>query len=176
MNPLDAFIHWRDHWSDISEHLYTLYDATHQRNGTIALELGTRGGVSTSALLSGLLEDGHLWSVDLDDCSALFAGCNDWTFIQSDSCDVARIDAAGLPPLLDVLFIDTAHTEEQTFKELSTWGPRVRPGGVILLHDAYDGSTFPGVIAACMRYCDPRGLELRIRAGSYGLAIIEVPA
>lgn len=177
MEPIDAFLHWRDHWSDIQTHLSTLYDAA--RMTEAMLELGTRGGVSTSALLAGTCDssvEGHLWSVDRDDCSALFAECPRWTFIQADSCDVAAIEAAGLPALIDVLFIDTAHTREQTYRELSTWGPRVRPGGIILLHDAYDGSTFPGVIAACMDYCDPRGLDLLIKPGSYGLAIIEVPS
>lgn len=179
MDPFEAFTHWRDHWSDIQAHLLRLYTATRRGEG-IVLELGTRGGVSTSAFLTGIeierQSHGHLWSVDRDNCADLFAECDAWTFVQADSCDVQALEAAGLPDNIDVLFIDTEHTEEQTFRELTTWGPRVRPGGVILLHDAYDGSTFPGVIAACMHYCDPRGLDLRIKPGSYGLAVIGVPA
>jgi hypothetical protein len=53
-----------------------------------------------------------------------------WTFVQAD--DLKVVDEA---PTCDVLFIDTTHGYQQTWNELLNYAPKVRTGGVILLHD-----------------------------------------
>lgn len=44
----------------------------------------------------------------------------------------------------DVVFIDAMHTYEGVQDDIARWWPRVRPGGVLCLHD-YGHAAFPGV-------------------------------
>lgn len=158
-------------WSDVQTHLPILFESA---RGNV-LELGVRAGISTTALLAGVeAHGGHVWSVDRDDCSPVWAGHPCWTFIRADSLnsDVARI-VKGIDQL-DCLFIDTEHTEERTISELRLWGQFVQPGGVILLHDTDDMSTYPGVRNAIETYCAERGLTAEYREGSYGLGVIRL--
>ena len=48
----------------------------------------------------------------------------------------------------------------------------MRTGGVILLHDTDDMSTYPGVRNAMERYCADTGRTPEYREGSYGLGVI----
>lgn len=158
----EQYDYWLEHWSDVQTHLPTLYQAA---CGNV-LELGVRAGVSTSALLAGVSDHGgHVWSVDRDDCSPVFGGHPHWTFVQGDSLD----DIADLPDELDLLFIDTEHTEDRTIAELRLWGPRSK---VIMLHDTDDGSTYPGVRDAMETYCRESGRVAEFHEGSYGLGVI----
>lgn len=164
-------------WSDVQSHLTTLFDCAH---GNV-LELGVRAGISTTALLAGVeARGGHVWSVDRDDCSPVWAGHAQWSFIQADSLETDRIARAMGWPMttpadaIECLFIDTAHTEERTIAELRAWGGHVRPGGVILLHDTDDSSTYPGVRNAISVYCSTRNLTPLYMPGSYGLGVIRL--
>jgi predicted O-methyltransferase YrrM len=157
-------------WSDIRRHLPVLRE---RASGNV-LELGTRNGVSTVALLAGVEENGgHVWSVDVNDCAALFAWHPRWTFIRADSCDVGAITASGVPDDLDLLFLDTLHHYEQVKQELDTWGNAVVPGGSILVHDT---ELYPqGAGQAVQDWTVERGYVATFRSGSNGLGIIEVP-
>src|SRR5678810_372588 len=78
--------------SDIQHHLGLLFSLAH---GNV-LELGTRGGVSTVALLAGVeLRGGHVWSVDIEDCSGVLPPHPQWTFVQGDSRDTALYETLG---------------------------------------------------------------------------------
>jgi hypothetical protein len=166
MGATERYHYWLEHWSDVQAHLPTLFEAA---RGNV-LELGVRAGVSTSALLAGVeAHGGHVWSVDRDDCSSVFAGHPQWTFVQADSLNIERITQF---ERLDCLFIDTEHTEDRTLKELMMWGVVVGKGGTILLHDTDDGSTYPGVRNAIEAYCAERGLTPEYYEGSYGLGVI----
>jgi spermidine synthase len=58
-------------------------------------------------------------------------------------------------PLIDLLIVDTDHTEDTTTHEIETWMPHVRTGGIIFFHD-YDAvgtrfehqEQYPGVKVA----------------------------
>lgn len=152
--------------SDIQHHLGLLYSLA---RGTV-VELGTRSGVSTAALLAGVeARGGHVWSIDIDDCSALYAGYPLWTCIQSDSRN------AELPVQIgpvDLLLIDTEHTTEMASAELALWAPHMQPGGTILLHDP---ETFPGVRRAIAEFCAQTGWPVTYVLPCNGMAMIEVP-
>jgi predicted O-methyltransferase YrrM len=147
-----------------------------QARGNV-LELGVRGGSSTAAFLAAA-EEGRvdrLWSVDVNDCGGIWAhGHRSWTFIQSDSVDRRRIEHLAkhqghrLPGAFDVLFIDTSHTYPQTLMELTTWGPLVKPDGLILLHDAYT----QGVQDAVEEWTKTMGFRYSLRVGSWGMFVI----
>ena len=153
--------------SDIQHHLGLLYSLA---RGNV-VELGTRGGVSTTALLAGVeAHGGRVWSVDVDDCAKLYEGHPQWSFIQSDSRNPelpARLD---MP--IDLLLIDTEHNVLQTAAELALWAPHMRPGGHICLHDP---ETFPGVRRAVTEFCAANGWPVTFVLPCHGMAVIEVP-
>lgn len=133
----------RRDYPNIHEHLPRLEAEAHG----VVLELGSRDGSSTGALLAGVAaRGGEVWSVDSDrTCAEAWYGHPRWHFLCCDSVDIAALWAAGMPERIDVLFIDSEHTYEQARKELFTWLPHLAPGGVVLMHDT---KTFPGVAKA----------------------------
>ena len=156
--------------SDIQHHLPLLFSLA---RGNV-LELGTRSGVSTAALLAGVeRQGGHVWSMDIEDCSQVAAGHTQWVFIQGDSRDAkfATMFSEGDVPL-DLLLIDTFHSYEQSQAELSLWGLLVKPGGTICMHDT---ETFPGVRRAAQEFADAHGWPITFVLPCHGMTVITRP-
>lgn len=142
-----------DRWvaasSDIHDHLGTLFYEAVAARPRLMVELGTRGGVSTRALLAAAEVTGaHLLSVDIEDCAAVELPPPlkaRWTFIRADDLAFAGkpfaefCAARNLPPLAEVIFIDTSHEYRHTKAELETWLPRLAPAGVMMFHDTNMG-------------------------------------
>ena len=164
------FIRYQQHVatpSDIQHHLPLLFSLA---KGNV-LELGTRSGVSTAALLAGVeRHGGFVHSVDMDDCSQVAAGHAQWCFIRGDSRNPELIEQVDTP--IDLLLIDTDHTYEQATAELSLWGPHVAPGGTIAMHDP---ETFPGVRRAAQEFADAHGWPITFVLPCNGMAIIRRP-
>lgn len=165
------------HPSDIWEHLPTLHTLAH---GKEVIELGVRSGNSTCAFLAAIEEDGgHLWSVDSEQprVPEEWAGLGFWTLIVGNDLHVAD----QLPDACDVLFVDTSHAFDHTLAELVLYGPRVRTGGVIVLHDTTleqpenvgPHPPFP-VREAIDRYCEVHGYAWTNNTACNGLGIVEV--
>jgi cephalosporin hydroxylase len=176
-----TFQRYQQHYatqSDIQHHLGLLFSLAH---GNV-LELGTRGGVSTAALLAGVeRHGGHVWSVDLDDCSQVAAGHEQWTFIQGSSTDPGPVLGAAFGYAdspsdtigwITLLLIDTEHTYSQATAELALWGPHVAPGGHICMHDP---ETFPGVRRAAQEFAAAQGWPITIVLPCNGMAVIRRP-
>lgn len=164
--------------SDINEHLPTFVAAVEELDALRVIELGVRYGVSTIAWLHALQGKGHLWSVDcsfpvpapgsdvnLLDPQGPLGVVPWWTFILG--YDDWQIVLDALPALVDIVFIDTQHTYEQTTRELELYVPRVRKGGRVYLHDTALEITgnattpqplFP-VRTAMIDYCDAHDLS-----------------
>lgn len=147
------------------------------------IELGVRHGVSTIAWLHALssVEGGHLWSVDRsfpgDDAPIRQVNVQPdrWTFVLGD--DLGKHTLEALPDLVDIVFIDTAHTLAHTYRELCTYGLRVRPGGVILLHDTLENAVETGypVRTAIDRFVSLHSLPpWTHRPWNNGLGIIQI--
>lgn len=156
--------------SDIYHHLPLLFAKAH---GNV-VELGTRSGVSTAALLAGVeRHGGHVWSVDIDPQSAhVAAGHPQWTFVQASSTDMQTRQALKKAQPIDLLLIDTIHTEAHVAAEFAVWADAVRKGGVICVHDT---ETFPGVRRAVEAACAARGWPVSFVRPCHGMAVIEVP-
>lgn len=124
---------------DINEHLLTMYDTVigkHRVSGVaLIVELGVRTGISTFAL-SRVAEDigAQLISVDINDCSKA-CDWNKWAFKRMDSLIFADTLKKIINNTIDILFIDTIHTYDQTTKELLKYLPLMSPHGIIMLHD-----------------------------------------
>lgn len=123
-------------WSDIQDHLPFLHEAALSYPACQVIELGVRGGRSTSALLSAAERvGGHLWSCDINSPQVppAWRESPHWTFTLGRS--LGRSVLAAMPAQADVVLIDSSHEFDQTLAELQEYVPRVRPGGVVLLHD-----------------------------------------
>ena len=103
------------------------------------VEIGPDGGWSTSWLLAALRDNGRgqLYSYDRFDHSTrtvprdLAAGR--WTFSRGD----VKQQLHGLPPRIDYLFIDCAHTEQFARWYVRELFPRLEPGTPIGIHDIF---------------------------------------
>lgn len=166
--------------SDIVDHLPRLH-AEASGGDAFVIELGVRTGVSTIAFLHAVeLHGGHVWSVDINPPPPHeWTGHEQWTFMLGDDLELAE----QLPDNVDVVFIDTSHTYDQTCAELEMYVEKVRPGGVVLLHDVelkhpelspITDPPFP-VRAAVDEYCAANGLTVEIVSGCYGLGVIRIP-
>jgi glycosyltransferase involved in cell wall biosynthesis len=154
--------------SDIRHHLPLLYSLA---RGNV-VELGTRGGASTQALLAGVeRRGGKVLSIDIEDCSAVAAGHPLWAFLQGNSTDERTAETAAEWRPIDLLLVDSEHTTEQVAAELALWAPHVAPGGTICLHDP---ETFPGVRRAIEDYTRGRAdLAVTYVLPNNGMAVIE---
>ena len=159
-------------WSDIQGHMPFLADTVAGYEQPVVIELGVRSGQSTSALLAGLAGAGELWSVDIDPAQvpAHWHDLPEWRFLQAD--DVSEQAQQWLPAACDVLFIDTSHETRHTLTELRLYVPRVKAGGVVLLHDtewAPPSTMLPGpggmVTDALNAYAAETGLSWSNRTG-----------
>lgn len=163
--------------SDIHAHLGYMRDLVVELGALVVIELGVRAANSTVAWLAGLeATGGYLWSVDV--AAAMTAIDHDrWTFVQGDDMHPAVM--ADLPPKADILFIDTSHQYQHTLAELRLYGPLVRAGGRIVLHDTElahpDGDPDPEpypVRRAIEDWCAETGHEWEERTGCWGLGVI----
>jgi predicted O-methyltransferase YrrM len=133
--------------NDISEHLPLFSLLVNEFKLERIVELGTRSGNSTLVLLEAARQiGGTVLSMDVQPCHEArgrisAAGLEPfWTFWQANDLEVP---AAEVPGPIDLLFIDTLHTYRQMKAELAKFGPMVRPGGWIVIHDyvAFSGLT-----------------------------------
>jgi len=159
--PEETYEFFTHNWCDISQHLPFLRENS---RGNV-VEIGTRDGASTSALLLGVKENvgGHLWSVDINpECSRIFPPDPQWTFIHGHSRDNADRILAQIPGYVDLLFIDGDHSYEMVKSDLAIYGPLAK---TIMLHDVeLEGA---GVYQAATEYG-----KLEIKSGCYGLGVI----
>lgn len=136
MSIADVYDQLLSRWSDIQDMMPLLRETAASYPRPVIIELGVRSGNSTTALLAGTaLNGGEVWSCDIDAVSLPpeVASLESWKFRHGDSAGEAIL--AWMPQEADVIFIDTSHTYEQTIAELEAYVPRLKPGGVMLLHD-----------------------------------------
>ena len=70
---------------------------------------------------------------------------------------------------IDLLFIDSLHTYEDTYDDLVEWGTHVVPGGTIICHD--HAPTFSGIVKAVKKYADSND-DIKVVDGG-GIAILK---
>jgi hypothetical protein len=115
----------------------------------LIVELGTRDGISTRALLAAAeISDAHVLSIDTADCSRIAIGerfRQRWTFACADDVIFAGPPFANFcaernwPPVADVILVDTSHVYEHTKREIESWVPRLSRRGTMLFHDTNMG-------------------------------------
>ncbi len=128
----------------------------------VFVELGTHTGESYFAFCQALAEGGvqsQAFAVDTwrgdqhtgaydDSVYADVHAHNEGHYGSFSQLLRMRFDEAAaefLDESIDVLHIDGAHTYEAVRQDFDTWWPKVRPGGVLLLHDAAERQADFGV-------------------------------
>jgi predicted O-methyltransferase YrrM len=157
--------------TDIHEHLVTLYMLTVELRLKTVVELGTRTGESTVALLFAAKEcSGEVFSYDINDCPDAkraverYGLQGHWHFNRSDDL---KVDWNGP---IDHLYVDTSHTYDQTLRELQKFEPHVNHNGIITMHDPI---AFPAVRAAATTYMKGRDdMRLYEYTNNNGLLVI----
>jgi predicted O-methyltransferase YrrM len=148
------------------------------------LEIGVRYGVSTAAFILGVeANGGHLYSIDIKDCSNLY-NHPQWTFLQGNSHDM---DLSAVP-FLDILFIDGDHSYSGTLADLIRFTPYVKRGGLIMCHDVApiqdipeytesngENITLAGVRRAWDEWLSNKNWPREILSGKFGLGVAGVP-
>ena len=167
---------------DIRAQMPVLYAWAHQP-GVRIIECGVRGGYSTCAFLAGIERagtGGELWSVDINE-PEVPSWWHDLPFWHQITADSASAEALTFcPDDVDILFSDTSHEYDQTLGELLAYAPKVRPGGIILVHDtdAMENATAvhcPDVPPAMDAFCKETGLSWYQHPGWNGLGVVEIP-
>ena len=127
-------------WSErgLCEHAELLTAGVETYQPATVFELGVRTGVSSAIFLAAIDRfGGQLWSADLDLPHGPYVysilGHPAWTFISGDTGNLDTVQS--FPAECDILFTDTSHEYVQTYIELCNWSPKVKPSGVILIHD-----------------------------------------
>jgi predicted O-methyltransferase YrrM len=148
--------------SDISDHLGVLFSETVLTRPRLIVELGTRGGESTRALIAAAsVNNAKMLSVDIDSAPPLdVPGSERWSFVQSDDVGFGRETDGferwcadhGLAPEADVIFIDTSHLYEHTKEEIAVWHKRLSPAGVMLFHDTNMSTGLAGRLDGSVAY------------------------
>ena len=98
------------------------------------LEFGVQNGESTIRFLDLCNKNnGHLYSVDIDDCSNV---SNDkrWKFIKTrdDNFDFVK---SQIPKELDVIFIDSVHEANHVEKIFYNYYDQLKIGGYLFIDD-----------------------------------------
>lgn len=124
------------------------------------IELGCFIGWTSAHLALGMQEagtNGTLWCVDNDKRFVEYTRANlvrlglekRVTFLCGRSVDDAIL--AALPPVADMVFIDTSHLFEDTRREIALYSKRFASTGFMVLHDTIQ---FPGVRRAVAEVLD----------------------
>lgn len=163
--------------SDIVDHMLTLYSWARGWPNAHILELGVRKGNSTCAFLAALEVDrrGCLWSIDIatPEVPQEWHESPHWQFLKAHDLSGRAADFA--PRELDVLFVDAEHDYGSVRAELDLYGPRVRKGGVILMHDT-DEPHLSGPGTAATAYCEehPEAEVQEFIRGCNGLGVLRI--
>lgn len=137
-----------DQRSDISDHLGTIFYTAIDAAPRLIVELGTRGGDSTRALLAAAaVTQSTLLSIDIEDCGQISVPFRErWHFVKADDVEFGRTGfrnwclGHSIEPVIDVLFIDTTHEYEHTREEIEVWGAFLSREGIMIFHDTNTGT------------------------------------
>jgi len=119
-------------------HLRVMADSLLERENPCILEFGVERGTSTKAFV-WLAEklNGHVYSVDIVDCSKVLSSKN-WTFLQSDDLRIdyvlsvfKKIKITGV----DLIYIDSYHENFHVEKLLNSYFEYVKKDGAIFVDD-----------------------------------------
>lgn len=127
---------------DSDRHLISLFAIALASKGKTYVELGVREGHTTEPLLEAAkLNNGHLWSVDIESPTIFKPSDDSHTFIKS--CALEFLKNWPKDKKIDFIYIDDWHSYSHVKKELEYIDQYVGPSSIILIHDLMYGNTEP---------------------------------
>jgi predicted O-methyltransferase YrrM len=135
-----------------TEHIYFAYDLIAQLRPAAVVELGTDRGESYFAFCQSIAENGtatRSFAIDHWQGDPHAGSYDETTFNDVDSHNRSHYSSfstllrstfdEALPRFadesIDLLHLDGHHTEEAVWHDLESWLPKLRPGGILLMHD-----------------------------------------
>ena len=117
------------------------------RTNPIIVELGVDKGQSTRVFLNAISgkSNSRLISVDIRDCKDAVKS-DKWEFVQQNSLDVDLL-LSKKPVLkdgIDILYVDSLHTESHVLKEIYGFFEYIKPNGLIYFDDIDSGPYMSG--------------------------------
>ena len=98
------------------------------------LEFGVRKGISTKLFLEiARLNNGRVYSVDIDDCSSLFNDKN-WNFFKTRDDNFDYIQK-NVPSQLDVIYLDSVHEANHVENIFYNYFSFLKVGGYFIIDD-----------------------------------------
>lgn len=141
------------YWGNALTFIYGLAVGSRARQ---ILEVGVWHGGSTRALLhAAAVNDGHLTSIDIDDCGGAVPAplCDRWTFVRGDSR--AILPTIDFP--IGFALIDGEHSFDAVSRELKEIDRVIASRGCVVLDDCW--ATFQGVLDAFHAFRSTRPIE-----------------
>ena len=127
---------------DSDRHLVSIFAMALASKGKTYVELGVREGHTTEPLYEAArLNEGHLWSVDLNDPTEYQPNNGHYTFTKQDS--IKFLEEWPKDKKMDVVFVDDWHSYPHVKRQLELLDECVGPSSIILLHDLMYGNTDP---------------------------------
>ena len=135
-----------------TEHIFFAYDLVAQLRPRLLVELGTDRGESYFAFCQSALENQtgtRCYAIDHWRGDPHAGSYDETTFLAVEAHNRAHYTAFSTllrstfdaaqdrfePESIDLLHIDGHHTEAAVRHDLETWLPKLRPGGILLMHD-----------------------------------------
>ena len=136
-------------WTD---NLHFAYDLIATLRPKVLVELGTDRGESYFSFCQSVAENQtgtRCFAVDTWQGDEQSGGCDETTFGEVQQHNAQHYAAFSTllrmrfdeavdrfePARIDLLHLDGLHTEEAVRHDIETWLPKLRPGGILLMHD-----------------------------------------
>jgi len=122
--------------TDLGVNAEVLLNLIKTKENAVFVDLGVRNGNSSTIFLEGSTErENKVYGVDISfsSCPTKVKEHPNYTMIENDSVIAGEEWDSGE---VDVLFIDTIHSEPQVMCELHKWYPHMKKGGSIVFHDS----------------------------------------
>jgi predicted O-methyltransferase YrrM len=127
---------------DSDRHLISIFSIALSSRGKTFIELGVREGYTTEPLLlSAEMNNGHLWSVDINPPSKFVTNSPNYTFCKQDSIEFLK--NWDVNKKVDVIYVDDWHSYPHVKEQLELIDRIVSPSSIVLLHDLMYGNTDP---------------------------------
>ena len=131
----------------VANQLLEMHAEALKRTNPIIVELGVDKGQSTRVFLNAISEknNSRLISIDIRDCKDAVIS-DKWEFVHQNSIDIESLLSKKpfLKDGIDILYIDSLHTESHVLKEIYGFFEYIKPKGIIYFDDIDSGPYMNG--------------------------------
>tara|TARA_X000001036_G_scaffold428346_1_gene458024 strand:+ start:758 stop:1519 length:762 start_codon:yes stop_codon:yes gene_type:complete len=126
----------------VANQLLEMHTYASSKESPLIVELGVDKGQSTKVFLNAISDkpNAKLISIDIKDCKNA-ASSENWQFVQQDSGEIESLISK--KPIIkngiDILYVDSLHTQSHVLKEVYSYFEYIKPKGVIYFDDVDSG-------------------------------------